>query len=253
MKVLDEKQIKFVPECIEMKKPEYVYRFESEMSNMNCCYQRYKQAGASYQDAVDRGLSTVSYWKKEYPQICREWEEIEGNEFLTKFLFLDEVPSSKSEYDAVARYYNVIPFTPSVMLNISPNWGDECKGRRIQCLKQLVDSYMTEGWYDKWSYVIECGSEGTHIHAHIVAHMNVTRLKSVESHLRKGNHTRQLQKWSRKIEGMGGVIEGVSVQKIILRTEELVSDKLDYLIESKKPQGHKNHHVIKDGNVSGVL
>ncbi len=252
LKVLDEGKIKFVPECIEMKKPEYVYKFESEIEEMNSCYLRYQSAGAEYQDAVSRRLATKSYWEEEYPKICEKWEEYKNNEFLFSFLFEKEV-NSRVEFNKIAKYYNIIPFTPSVMINISPNWGDKCRGKRIQCLKQLIDDYLSEGWYDKWSYVIECGSEGNHIHAHMVAHMNVTRIKSCESHIRKGNHTRQLQKWARKIEGMGGTIEGVSVQKSILRTETLVSDKMDYLIEEKKPQGHKNHHVIKGGFVSGEL
>jgi len=244
LKVLDEGQNKFVPEVIEMKKPEYVYRFESEILEMNSRFHEYEAKRCLYKEGC--------YSSDDLNELYMRCEEYKNNEFLFKFLFMDSI-NSRVEFNQIAKYYNVIPFTPSVMINISPNWGDKCKGKRIQCLKELLDSYMSEGWYDKWSYVIECGSEGNHIHAHMVAHMNVTRIKSCESHIRRGNHTRQLQKWARKIEGMEGLVEGVSVQKIILRNETLVSDKLDYLIEDKKPQGHKNHHVIKDGFISGEL
>lgn len=165
-------------------------------------------------------------------------------------------------------YLKIIPFTPSVMINISPDWGE--KPQRASLLKELINSYMSEGWYDKWQYVIECGSEGTHIHAHIVAHVNPDRIKSCidgftykyikgkkvkknTSHIGHGRHVQQLKKWANKIKGMEGSIKGNSVQTCILRTEQLVKDKLDYLIEDKKPVGHKNHHIVPNGFVSGEL
>jgi hypothetical protein len=153
-------------------------------------------------------------------------------------------------------YLKIIPFVPSVMINISPDW-ESCDKRsnpcKIKILKGLIDNYMKEQWYSKWSYVIENGSDGNHIHAHIVAEFNTKRIKSVESHLRKGNHTQQLKKYSKKIKGMEGMIKGVSVQKMFLRTEEIVKDKLDYLVEDKKPIGHKNKSIINDGFVTGCL
>ena len=44
-----------------------------------------------------------------------------------------------------------------------------------------------------------------------------------------------------------------SIQKIILRNEELVNDKLDYLIEDNKPIGHKNKSIIVGGFITGCL
>ena len=49
------------------------------------------------------------------------------------------------------------------------------------------------------------------------------------------------------------MIKGVSVQKIFVRTEEILKDKLDYLHEERKPDGHKNLSVIVDGFVKGEL
>ncbi len=163
-------------------------------------------------------------------------------------------------------YLGIVPFTPSVMINISPDWGCLKKSdkfwtqfSKIEILKSIIDSYMKEQWYDKWTYVIENGGDGNHIQAHIVAHMNPARLKSTESHLRKGNHTQQIKKYAIKdwkgltSKGMEGIIKGNSVQKTFLRTEEIVKDKLDYLIEEKKPEGHKNKSIIMNGYVSGCL
>ena len=153
-------------------------------------------------------------------------------------------------------YLKIIPFTPSVMINISPDWKSVEKrtnSNKVKLLKLIIEKYLKENWFDKWSYVIENGSEGDHIHAHFVGHMNVSRLKSCESHIAKGNHTQQLKKYANKIKGMQGLIKGVSVQKCILRNETLVKDKLDYLIEENKPVGHKNKSIIPDGFVTGSL
>jgi hypothetical protein len=151
-------------------------------------------------------------------------------------------------------YLGIIPFTPSVMINISPNWNEKTSiGRKIWCLKEIINNYMKEQWYDKWEYVIENGSDGTHIHAHIVAHMNPARLKSVESHLRKGNHSQQLKKYTKGVKGIQGCIKGNSIQKTFLRNELLVKDKLDYLHEDRKPEGHKNKSIIDGGYVCGCL
>lgn len=154
-------------------------------------------------------------------------------------------------------YMGIIPFTPSVMINISPDW--KCAPRRsnkckTKYLKDIVENYMKEGdRYDYYSYVIENGANGEHIHAHIVGHINPKLSKSVNTHLAKGNHTQQLKKHADGIKGMKGIIKGVSVQKTFLRTEEIVKDKLDYLIEEKKPEGHKNKSVIQPGRVDVVL
>jgi hypothetical protein len=56
-----------------------------------------------------------------------------------------------------------------------------------------------------------------------------------------------------KSRAMEGIIKGVSVQKVFLRTEEMVKDKKDYLREDLKPEGHKNFSVVEDGLVFGSL
>ncbi|AXH79128.1 MAG: hypothetical protein [Circular genetic element sp.] len=159
--------------------------------------------------------------------------------------------------DVIYDFLEIIPFVPSVMINISPDWKQsELKTEfgKSTVLKKIIDDYLAEGWYSKWSYVIENGSNGNHIHAHIVAQMDGRKtLKSCETHLRKGAHTPQLIKYAGKVKGIKGCIKGVSIQKTFLRNETLVSDKLKYLIEENKPEGHKNKSVIPNGFVSGGL
>jgi hypothetical protein len=253
LKILDGGKLKFVCEIIEMKKPHYVYDFEDEIRKMNHLWNQKRVCGDVVHELIrfgrERTRQEAAYYEK-----CNEWNVKYGNnETLKYYLGSDCDFNTKFEFNKIAKYYNIEPFVPHVMINISPNWNGKIITGKINKLKKLINLYLQEGWYDRWSYVIENGSEGKHIHAHIVARMNPQRLKSVESHLRKNNHTRQLQKYSQKIEGMEGLIEGVSVQRILLRTETLVKDKLDYLIEERKPEGHKNKSVIEDGFVSGSL
>lgn len=261
LKILDGGTIKMCPEVIEMKR---WYQTDS-------LYLRFAQSDdkTTWKFVKDDDLNEtkVEVENEFYIEPSRKFVAWKNKCFKESFLGglipNDDYRFSENPYkecvkdfwthQEVLDYMKIIPFTPSVMINISPNWNGKVIAGKINKLKKLINLYMSEGWYDEWSYVIENGSEGKHIHAHIVAHMNPQRLKSTESHLRKGNHTRQLIKYSNKIEGMGGLIEGVSVQKVILRTETLVKDKLDYLIEEKKPSGHKNKSVIEDGFVCGKL
>lgn len=150
--------------------------------------------------------------------------------------------------EVVYDYLDIIPFTPSVMINISPDWGavdkrsDTCK---IKLLSEILEGYLREGGrYTKAQYIIENGSEGDHIHCHCVAQMNPKILKSVRSHLGRGNHTAQLIKQANKLKGMKGMIKGTGIQINVLQNEEIIKDKIDYLDEEKKPEGHKNKSII---------
>lgn len=151
----------------------------------------------------------------------------------------------KSEKEIIYGYLGRIPFNPCVMINISPDW----KGQKIDSLMtkhftKVIDKYLNEGnRYSKWKYVLECGSEGDFLHAHIVAEINPDLSKSVMTHINKGNHAVQLRKaWDNLNGGYSkGKLKGkYSIQRVILRTETLRDDKLEYLVEDLKPEGHKN-------------
>lgn len=259
--ILDEGQNKMCPEVIEMTKPKYIHDFEYKL----LCY---KTKRILLKQDRDRMITSNRYGgqeyasgynKEKYDKACLDYN-CNYNEFFEKWLM--EYEMNKNSIDKIhwkskeiCDFMDVIPFTPSVMINISPDWSGikRTEKNKVNILKGIIDNYMKEGWYDRWDYVIECGSEGDHIHAHIVAHMNVTRLKSTETHLAKGRHSVQLIKYAKKLKGMEGIIKGIGIQKTFLRTQELVDDKLKYLKEEFKPQGHTNHHVIDDGYVVGSL
>lgn len=147
------------------------------------------------------------------------------------------------------KYYNIRPFEPWVMINISPDWaGKEITPTMVEDLISLVRSYMKEEWYSEWHYAIESGGEGNHLHTHIVAKLNQDRIKSVKSHLSKGNHVQQLKKYSNKIKGLQGLIKGPGIQRVLINNEEILQDKMDYLHEAEKPEGHKNKKISVNCN-----
>ena len=184
-------------------------------------------------------------------------------------------------WQKILDYMGIIPFTPSVMINVSPHWkNDKYIWHKKEALKFAMEHYLNEcNRYDYWSCVIECGSEGNFVHAHAVAHVNPKMLRSVigdgrpkgdkdKSHIGKGNHKDQIGKhicaWFREYEksdkcprnfidnfekslpetckGIKGLLKGStkSVDRCICRHPDLTRDKLDYLVEEKKPDGHKN-------------
>ena len=255
LNVLDEGQIKMCPDVIEMKKPKYYYDFEHEICSMNLCFSNKEIAGKRLQElAVKRQDRTSDH--DTYNKLCVSCQEYEQNEILHSFLWEKDIEVCNYNTQKICKYYNIIPFTPSVMINISPDWdaGDRRKNcNKVAILKTIFENYMKEGWYDKWEYVIENGSDGNHIHLHAVCHMNPQRLKSTETHLKKGRHSVQLMKYAKKVKGMEGILKGVGIQKTFLRTETLVDDKKKYLHEDTKPEGHKNKSVIEDGYVCGCL
>lgn len=164
-------------------------------------------------------------------------------------------------WQSMLDYIGVIPFSPSVMINISPEWAasdlaHEKKGKKgmpgskmwmklmIPDFEKMIENYLrTDNRYDYASYVLECGGKGNHLHAHIVAHINPKMLKSVRTHIKEGRHVPALK--ARAGHGkLNGLINGKGISITMCNCEMLTNDKLEYLIEEKKPDGHKNKCVL---------
>jgi hypothetical protein len=142
-------------------------------------------------------------------------------------------------------YAGTLPFEPWIMINISPDWkGVEIDEQMIRDFKQIILNYMKEGWFEKWEYALEGGSEGNFLHAHIVAKLgsHVKDLAQVKGHCwgKKNNHEQQLMKYARKTKCMSSVLKRPGIHKCIINHPDMLKDKRDYLIERKKPHGHKN-------------
>lgn len=189
------------------------------------------------------------------------YEFFENNE-LARLMYIHRpsIQIQKSEYKSVARIMGVIPFIPCVMFNISPAWkgefgkNDLTDKLMIKNFCKVIDSYLNESFqgkkrYSKYKYCLECGSEGNFLHAHIVAEINDDISKSVKTHINKGSHCQQLRKWwdNHYFKGHQGYLKGkFAIQRNLINTEEILNDKLAYLIESNKEEGHQN---LKDLNV----
>ena len=191
------------------------------------------------------------------------WEKYKDDEFAKYFYIDTPAPAmhklSPAWKKRIAEYMDVIPFIPCVMFNISPAWKGEF-GKKdltdklmIKNFCKVIDSYLNESFqqkkrYTKFKYCLECGSDGNFLHAHIVAEINPKIDKSVKSHINKGNHKQQLNKyWNKVFKGHQGLLKGkFAIQRNLINTEEILKDKLDYLLEENKEEGHQN---LRDLNV----
>lgn len=261
--ILDEGDLKNISKhdlYNRMKKPSYVYDFEDELCSMNLCFNKKQLAGEVMQNKLRTNHEANCQREiNSYETCCKEWnDKYENNEFLKYYLFETKIDDDYT-YKKIAKYYNITPFTPSIMINISPNWQDikRTNANKVTILKGIFENYLQEEWYDSWEYVIENGSDGNHIHLHAVCHINQKRYKSLMTHISKGHHVRQLSKYAKKLGGLGGIekdlINGKGIQTNIIRCEKMLKDKKEYLHEETKPNGHKNKSVIENGFVTGCL
>lgn len=235
-KVLDAGEIKYIGD-INMK-PRYIYDFEDKVYEGVCLKRQYEE--------VDNlGLSPI------VREIHEKYENMRKDYFLSKWVDDWECgfrPKHNSE--SIAKYMGVKPFVPSVMINISPNWKNAFGKDKltdklmIKNFRKVVETYLNaSNRYSRYKYCLECGSEGNHLHAHIVAEFRKSCIKSVQTHINKGNHAIELRKiWDKVFpKGYVGYLKGkYAIQRIILRVETLRDDKLKYLIENEKPEGHTN-------------
>jgi hypothetical protein len=181
--------------------------------------------------------------------VAKKWieaDDIMMNPDIAKFQkerILADPNLKKSLYG----FLGLIPFNPCVMINISPNWKGKVDPKDYHwqaLLADTIQNYLKScNRYTKWQYCLECGSDGDFLHAHIVAEINPAIHKSVLTHINKGNHKYELIKQFKKLKGDEGLLKGkFAVQRILLNTETLRDDKLKYLIETNKPDGHQNKY-----------
>lgn len=217
--VLDEGKIKYLPECIAM-----------------------------------------SYDKKIWNEICTNWSvniaelchcEVDEDPY---FIREEMRPWICKKY---CRTHNIIPFIPFLTFNISPNWKLRPKpncsreGKLRVWNEDLIENFgeviklffAISQRFKKIEYAIEVGSEGTHLHAHVVAYINPQFEKSVITQHHKGNLAAGFRKmWDRKMpKGCEGCLKGkFAIQGSVIRKPEYEQQKLDYLSEENKPEDHKN-------------
>lgn len=247
-KILDEGKIKFLKYREYQMVPDYIIEWYNQM----------KICSKVFNAVADFDKSVI---------ITREdaeiWDKWKNDQFAQ--LFFEEyrmpLPTSLSLNwkNKIAEKLDCIPFIPCVMFNISPAWkgefgkNDLTDKLMIKNFCKVIDSYLNESFqgnkrYTKYQYCLECGSEGDFLHAHIVAEINPKIAKSTKTHIAKGNHSQQLKKyWNKIFKGHQGLLKGkYSVQRNLINSEEILVDKLKYLHEKNKEEGHQN---LRDLNV----
>lgn len=149
----------------------------------------------------------------------------------------------------ILEFYGVKEFNRCYMLNISPNWKGKNQEKMIPFLvRTMMDFYKDFGRWSKMKYVIECGKNGDFIHVHAVFEINKIKFKGTMTAIKKGNILTNFRNcWDRNAKefestkGYIGLVKGKhSLNGILIMNEEILSDKLDYLIEEKKSKGHQN-------------
>lgn len=270
--ILDEGNLKNLPKVDYMSKPQYVFDFEYQL----CLYKsKLLQAEHHKKSMVvtipGRGQGfQYPFTQSTYDEACTNYNTLYNDVFMQRWLMEYEMNGNKLpkmfwKSKEICNFLGVTPFTPYYMINISPNWDEfiltgemqkqfkNCSEAKITILKDIFNSWMQEEWFDNWEYVIENGSDGKHIHLHAVCHINPKRYKSTLTHISKCRHVRQLEKYAKKWGVSGGIINGKGIQTNIIRNEEMYKDKLLYLHEDTKPEGHKNKSIIENGYVTGCL
>lgn len=259
--ILDESEIKNVAECIMPKKTNYrkdCQRKSNRLTWVNNEWDSEEEEFVSYQTENKEYKPLppkINWWFEKWK--TKENQRLEdlwcSAGQLEKYKDEDWDRFEEQHLEEILDYLGVIPFIPCMMFNISPNWKGQLENgvtRKIAIKKfcKVIDTYLQNcNRYGKWKYCIESGSEDNFIHAHIVAEINPKVINSVlngkNSHIRKGNHVAEIRKiWDKEMpEGYVGYLKGkFAIQSIILRNEILRDDKLKYLIEENKPDGHKN-------------
>lgn len=160
-------------------------------------------------------------------------------------------------------YYGVQPFNNCWMLNISPNWKQEEKlmsnkaktAKMVQFLREVLGLFYDDAKrFTKVKWVIEGGKEGNFLHCHCVFELNKNKPNNI-SHMKKGNFLKSFRTiWDRHSQELkykdweGLVGSKYALQTTYITSKEMLQDKLDYLIEDKKPLSHQNHDDFKSIN-----
>lgn len=245
--ILDEAAKKKIYKMVKMKIPDYVFEFEKLINIARPCH---IAICSDDKEFVASREELEAYTK------VKMWKESIGVQDL-----LNIGGSVKpKDWKWIAPLMGEEPFRPAVMINISPNWKgmygqEEWKSKGMEKgFKQVIESYLSEEFqnnkrYTKWKYCLECGSEGDFLHAHIVAEINPKIEASMKTHINKGNHTQQLRKlWNKneKLKGYEGALKGkYSIQRVMINHNEILKDKLKYLKEKNKEEGHRNLKDLK--------
>jgi hypothetical protein len=227
-----------------------------------------------YAKAHNESVEEHNHWYRRRKEQLAILDRLDPDDWISNRPFWSQANNVEKmkQYEYAHKFFNIEKFIPFICINVSPNWKKiGHSGKPSEKKKQVLhDAIWKFGdcskRFTEIHYVLECGGSGDHLHAHLVAKINPDMEKTVITQLRKGNLSRSFRKFFVQAckdcdfrappeielgkEGMGGMVEGkFAIQFSLMRKKEFWQDKLDYLVEDRKPTDHKNQFVLEEKRV----
>ena len=189
---------------------------------------------AHYKMANRKPMSYVRRYERDYI------DSLDLPERMTHILDVDTGGLSIEEW--CMNYYGKSKFNECWMLNISPNWKGTINDNMIEHFKKVMDIFYTNcRRFLSMDYVLECGGDGDFLHAHAVFKLDLNKPGNLFS-MRKGNFLKEFRScWNRCDPLYRDLCKSRhALQTTFITTDEMLKDKVDYLVEELKPESHKN-------------
>lgn len=222
-------------------------------------------------NVLDEGINKkcLYYYTMPIPNVIPNKLQDLYNDLYNKYITNDELPRElrlwfsnctdpnelsffiKFPYPKLCEILNIIPFIPSLSINLSPDWKGSSLSleHRFLILHDFMVSFLDEYrpfLFTEYAFVVECGSEGNFPHLHTVLQCNPKTKKQLNTWLSKNSKARINKHFKKSCLKNGIDPVGINYQTCRINSEEILNDKIDYLFENRKPPGHKNLPVDND-------
>jgi hypothetical protein len=251
-RILDCGELKYIDECKGMP-VNYFERYEKDYWHNDDLHKNNLERVRLYTKQLNEWKLAQAYMKATNDIYSKEYQRYASID-KPKEPVMTAIPVMKHFNDMskqdIMDYYGEKVFHRCIMVNISPNWkGKFMKGMlgKRNFMKQVILKFFKNcDRFTKIAYAIECGSDADFTHAHCVLEFNPGKLNSSMKSHRKGNLMTELRKlWDKTSKQLDLPFEGLlkgrfALQTTLINNNEILQDKLDYLIEEKKPESHQN-------------
>lgn len=185
----------------------------------------------------------IYYYNNDYN--VEEWDYF-INMYITKRWHISDVWWRCVDHPEIYEYLEIREFKEAIMINVSPDWKGKCNNQQIDILKKVVEVIGgNKNRFENYAYAIECGSNGDFVHMHCVLAFNDQQINNYKKHKNycKAGIYKEFQtafKRSAEVIHKSYSELNLMIDKKLIRSQDMLGDKLDYLIESRKPMSHQN-------------
>lgn len=192
-------------------------------------------------------------YRKDYDQIYyyndiyieAEWDYF-IEMYVTKRRHIADVWWQCVDHPEIYTYLDVYPFKQAMMINISPDWKGKCNKQQIAILKKSIEVIgSNKNRFENYAYAIENGGDGDMVHLHCVLAFNEQQIANYKKHknyCNAGIYKEFKTAFKRSAEVIRSNYSELNlmIDKKIINNQDMLNDKLDYLVEDKKPLSHQN-------------